>query len=1075
MNREDAFSMGLPPRQDQEASRGFGPWEPGPGGFPDPQAAPAAAPSTPLRMWPLLELLAHRWGWLFLSGVALAIAAGAAGLRFWQTSYTAAAQLIYYESPNATEVFHPRPTTLQTLASLLRSPELLQRVAAQARPPVSPARLGANLLLVPERGAEVIQVMLSGSNPSETLDLANLYAGEAVRFSQQTQAKDAAEVNRFLKDQMAQTESEIHALNEQLRSLPPSALQSLSHPGQLAVSLETARAELAGLLARYTEAWPAVQQQRAKIAELEKSLLAESKPAAPAASAGIKPLSNAVPASTVTSDALSPKAPQTQDAVESLSTRLQVLETARLQLAGRQRAAREFEEHPPGFFRVLAPASPEQMVRHDRRVKVVASAVLGGVVGVVAAMGLVLLVEVSERRLKNAADVERVTGLPLLASLGNLRKMSPADQERWAFRTWTILQGRLSRSPNHGLVCGFTSSVAGEGRSTWVQLLARAASSMGFRVLTIATRSSGADDGTLEPESKGKGVLAPPPPDLSAVQASAPPAPDDASSQSLQQSDNPTLQHSITPSLHHSITPSLQPSFPNVLASPLEVTQKLTGPHSQPLVHIPLPGWVWNLERRKQWQSALHDWRQIDNIVILVELPPADVTEAVLLGENLPQMVWLTGSGRADAARTRSQLDLLRHARCRLAGAVLNFAPNHALKNRFARWVGCVTVGLVLALQSGCQTQPHDHSDSFTTPSSADLTSHPNLNLNLNRATTPNPQPSTLLGAPSAPSAPSDPSDSSPSSDLPPAQTNFSLSASAARPRAAWQQHLTLGPGDLLNFSIFDQPDLTRTDVLIGPDGRVSYLQAQDIMAAGLTVDELRARFDQELGKYLRAPRTIITPAAFHSKKFFMLGAVVHPGVVSLDRPMTIIEAVAQAKGLETGLFANTTRELADLSRSFLVRAGRPLPVNFEKLFQGGDLSQNIPVEPNDYLFFPAARLQDVFVLGEVTQPGVVGFDSGLGALAAISMRGGFTERAWKARVLVVRGSLHRPEAFTVDAADVLSAKSPDFRLQPKDIVYVSSRPWIKGEELLDAAVSAFVQAAIIIYAGENIGSLRLQ
>jgi len=38
----------------------------------------------------------------------------------------------------------------------------------------------------------------------------------------------------------------------------------------------------------------------------------------------------------------------------------------------------------------------------------------------------------------------------------------------------------------------------------------------------------------------------------------------------------------------------------NVLTSPAKVTEKLTGPNSQPVVHIPLPGWVWNLERRKQ-------------------------------------------------------------------------------------------------------------------------------------------------------------------------------------------------------------------------------------------------------------------------------------------------------------------------------------------------------------------------------------------------------------------------------------------------------------------------------------------
>jgi len=91
--------------------------------------------------------------------------------------------------------------------------------------------------------------------------------------------------------------------------------------------------------------------------------------------------------------------------------------------------------------------------------------------------------------------------------------------------------------------------------------------------------------------------------------------------------------------------------------------------------------------------------------------------------------------------------------------------------------------------------------------------------------------------------------------------SNLSFSASGPRSRGGWQQRLTLGPGDVLNFSLFGQPEMTRNDILIAPDGRVSYLQAQDILAAGLTVDELRARFDEELGKYLRAPRTFITPA----------------------------------------------------------------------------------------------------------------------------------------------------------------------------------------------------------------------
>src|SRR6266540_3629618 len=123
--------------------------------------------------WDFIELLARRWVWLFLGGVSLAWAGWFAGLRLMQTSFTAQAQLIYYESPNAAEVFRPRPITLQTLASQLRAPELLQRVGAQMQPPLSAEGVAASSRLTPERGAEVIGLAVWGTDPAKTVELAN--------------------------------------------------------------------------------------------------------------------------------------------------------------------------------------------------------------------------------------------------------------------------------------------------------------------------------------------------------------------------------------------------------------------------------------------------------------------------------------------------------------------------------------------------------------------------------------------------------------------------------------------------------------------------------------------------------------------------------------------------------------------------------------------------------------------------------------------------------------------------------------------------------------------------------------
>jgi protein involved in polysaccharide export with SLBB domain len=309
----------------------------------------------------------------------------------------------------------------------------------------------------------------------------------------------------------------------------------------------------------------------------------------------------------------------------------------------------------------------------------------------------------------------------------------------------------------------------------------------------------------------------------------------------------------------------------------------------------------------------------------------------------------------------------------------------------------------------------------------------------------------------------------------PESATNSALSAVASKARGAWQQHLTLGPGDTLNLMLFGETASARVEVPIGPDGRISFLQAHDIPAEGLTIDELRAKLDEALAPYNSSARTIITPAAYHSKKFFVLGAVVTKGVFTLERPLTVIEALARAGGLETTVDNDRTYELADLSRSFMVRDNQRVPVDFERLFQKGDLSQNLPVEPNDYIYVASSDLSEIYVLGEVLAPGTVRFLPRTTVISAIATRGGFNDYAYKQRVLVVRGSLNHPQTFVVNTSSILGGKELDFKLQPKDIVYVHMRPWAKAEDLLHSATVAFLQGMIVQWTSMNVGPLITQ
>ena len=110
-------------------------------------------------------------------------------------------------------------------------------------------------------------------------------------------------------------------------------------------------------------------------------------------------------------------------------------------------------------------------------------------------------------------------------------------------------------------------------------------------------------------------------------------------------------------------------------------------------------------------------------------------------------------------------------------------------------------------------------------------------------------------------------------------------------------------------------------------------------------------------------------------------------------------------------------------------------------------------------------------MLGEVRTPGAVAFDDQTSVLTAIANRGGFTERAWKQRVLVVRNSQVQPETFRVNAYGALEGKNTNLELKPGDVVYISNRPWARAEELLDRATSAFVESAVITWTSIHVGA----
>ena len=75
--------------------------------------------------------------------------------------------------------------------------------------------------------------------------------------------------------------------------------------------------------------------------------------------------------------------------------------------------------------------------------------------------------------------------------------------------------------------------------------------------------------------------------------------------------------------------------------------------------------------------------------------------------------------------------------------------------------------------------------------------------------------------------------------------------------------------------------------------------------------------------------------------------------------------------------------------------------------------------------------------------------------------------------MLVLRGSIQHPQTFVVDMMGITSGRLTDFKLEPKDIIYVSWRPFYRGEELLDLAATAFVQSVVAGLVGRDVLPLK--
>jgi len=239
-----------------------------------------------------------------------------------------------------------------------------------------------------------------------------------------------------------------------------------------------------------------------------------------------------------------------------------------------------------------------------------------------------------------------------------------------------------------------------------------------------------------------------------------------------------------------------------------------------------------------------------------------------------------------------------------------------------------------------------------------------------------------------------------------------------------------IGPEDILDVQVWGSKDLNQT-VFVRPDGRLSLPLVGEIAVAGKTVQQLQDHLSAVYEQTVKGAVVTVIVKEIRSRPVYFIGGFGKPGVMQLTGELTLLQAISVMGGVVPN---------ADGEKGFLLRGDKRIPIDFTRLVQRGDLSQNPKLEPGDSVVVPLADA--VYVIGEVKRAGPVKYTGDLTVLKAITQAGGVTPLAAAGRVDILRGSAEKKERIRVDVDRIMRSPdgNPDVRLQPNDIISVPQR-----------------------------------
>jgi polysaccharide export outer membrane protein len=156
-----------------------------------------------------------------------------------------------------------------------------------------------------------------------------------------------------------------------------------------------------------------------------------------------------------------------------------------------------------------------------------------------------------------------------------------------------------------------------------------------------------------------------------------------------------------------------------------------------------------------------------------------------------------------------------------------------------------------------------------------------------------------------------------------------------------------IGPEDVLEISVWKEEDLQR-EVLVRPDGKISFPLAGDIKAAGHTPEEIQQLITQKIQRYIPEPVVTVTVKQIGGNKIYVIGQVQQPGAYVVGRYMDVMQALTMAGGLTEFAKEGHIRVLRRKGGEEIV-----MPFEYDDVKKGRKLEQNIILKGGDTVVVP--------------------------------------------------------------------------------------------------------------------------